>query len=243
MTMDRDQVEASSNERQNAAGMTALDVEKFARALRMVCSAISDFHGADCVLYSLVGSAGLQAIGVQANPVAGSAAWRVGPGDGDMISHAVEAVHQMFVPAGAIQAGMFHAWIEIDDGDKGILFDPTTFQIPMKAKSLDDLDGGRTTVKFAPEYLWIPKGDGDRIDFDQVAQHPDEGVFSYLRKAPVEKVVFAPERQASYRGYGVAVLKCYQSLLAGQEIAVVGLDGENSRSISPREQVYKPLKF
>ena len=33
----------------------------------------------------------------------------------------------------------------------------TTYQLPLKAKSLDELDGGHTNVDWCPDYLYVPK--------------------------------------------------------------------------------------
>lgn len=80
----------------------------------------------------------------------GYAAWRVGPGDSDVIAHTPHA--QAYAPAG-VESLVFHSWLEIADS----ILDFTTYQLRFKAASLDALDGNSTTVAWCPDYLLLKK--------------------------------------------------------------------------------------
>lgn len=215
-----------------------IDRDKFIQALGMVIQAITDFSGADCTLYAMIGAEALKAKGFAAVPAAGSAAWRVGRGDGDMISHAPEAIGQIFVPAGAVKAGMFHAWIEARHGADVFVIDATTAQLRQKAASLDELDGGTTSVEFSPDYLWISLRDATRMSFSAVTQSFDAGVYAYLRKPEIEPVVFSAESKENLDSYVFATLQCYEMLCQNQTVQVVGL-GEDGPTL-PDQPSYKP---
>jgi hypothetical protein len=133
-----------------------IDRNLLARAVRQVVGAATDFHGADCLLYALVGAAVLRELGVPAEAAAGSAVWRVGAGDSDVISHAREVAGPAFVQAGVSAAMQFHAWVEAP----GLLVDFSTHTLPLKGAQLDAADGGKTTVDWAPEFLWIDQSGG-----------------------------------------------------------------------------------
>jgi hypothetical protein len=204
-----------------------------ASAIRQVMVAVTDQQGADCIIYALTGAETLRRLGLPAKAVAGSAAWRLGPGAGDVMSHAPELGGAAFLPTGlptanrgvndSLRAGMFHAWIECGRD----VIDFTTHQLAAKAKALDEADGGHTRVEWAPEYLWAPQNEVQSLVRVQNGDHA--GAFGYLRKPAIEAKVLAP---GAFDADAVAsvvagVLTVYRSKLAGNEIQVLGIDPEH----------------
>lgn len=64
-----------------------IDLARVAAAVQRVCAAASGNLGVDCYDQALLAQSVLQRLGVHAEIVIGYAAWRVGPGGGDVISH------------------------------------------------------------------------------------------------------------------------------------------------------------
>lgn len=143
---------------------------KVSSALRRLFTAASEFQGADCYAHAAIGGALLKDLGFDFEMRVGYAAWRVGDGDGDVISH-VKGV-QSYVPAG--QKGFaYHAWLVSDDW----LIDFTTYQLPKKARELDACDGGSTQVDWRPDYLLLTKS--QIKGYKAVAQALHSGVAYY----------------------------------------------------------------
>jgi len=114
-----------------------VDFPRLAEALRKLATAASGNLGADCYIHTAIAQAILLRLGVNAKVVVGYAAWRVGPGDADVILHAP-------VPGMVAQFGglAYHAWLEIGYN----IVDFTTYSLREKARQLDKLDGGHTAV-------------------------------------------------------------------------------------------------
>jgi hypothetical protein len=74
-------------------------VGQVASAIRRLALAASGYLGSDCHLHAEMGRLLLADLGFNATLVSGYAAWRVGPGDGDVISHTLHT--QGFLPPGA----------------------------------------------------------------------------------------------------------------------------------------------
>lgn len=211
------------HERQASKPLPADELALLAKAMSLVLGALTQAHGADCRTYAAVGAEVLSRLGyTAAQKVAGSAAWRVGPGDGDMIAHALElrdAIGTMAAPkAPGAMAGMFHAWIEFGD----TIVDFTTSSLPDKARQLDELDQGNTQVDWAPAVLWVDKR--KLSSFKHVLQCPDAGVFAYRQHPQIEKVVFEEfSRDLDVETPATAVMMAFASLKAGNELRVVGV--------------------
>lgn len=122
--------------------------EQIAGALRRLFLAGGTKVGVDCLRHAMLAEALLKSLGYDANLKVGYVAWRVGPGDGDVIVHAP----QSGVAAQAHNAHPYHAWVEVF----GAVFDPTVYQFVVKATALDLCDGGVTDVQWAPLYLAAP---------------------------------------------------------------------------------------
>lgn len=128
-------------------------VPSVGETLRKISLAASDNFGADCFLHAELGRELLKDLGFECRRVVGYAAWRVGKGDGDVISHTKMA--QGFLPPNA-EGFAYHAWLEYLGQ---IVVDFTTYQLAHKAASLDAMDGGTTAVEWCPDMLVIPKKD------------------------------------------------------------------------------------
>lgn len=195
-----------------------------AQAMQKVIGAITSFHGADCLLTSKVAAAALRKLGYEnAVAVAGSAAWRVGEGDGDVVMHAMEMSHQstgLLKPnsADGVPAGLFHAWVQVNND----IVDFTTACLPAKAHALDAMDGMTTTVDWSPPFLWVDAKTCQ--SFDEVANGFDVGVFAYRRHAEIEKAVLRPNEEYDPEVPAQAVITVLNSLKAGAVMNVIGLD-------------------
>ena len=159
------------------------DFARVAGAVHRLTQAASENLGADCVLQAALAQSILTKLDVPAALHVGYAAWRVGDGDGDVISHF--PVPGLQVPSSKHLA--FHAWLRIGD----TIFDVTTNQLPLKAKQLDAMDGGQTTVQWAPPYLLSPLA---KIStYDDVRQG-QAGLYHYVRDERLERVALADLR-------------------------------------------------
>lgn len=203
-------------------------LEHLSEAMHRVVGAVTDFHGADCLLYAEVGAEALRRLGVDANAVAGTASWRVGPGDGDVISHATSVLHPnalVGVPSGEMKAGMFHAWIEV--GTK--VLDFTTRQFAHKALQLDEMDGNTTQVDWCPPFLWLERK--DLLSHADVASAPGAGVCSYERSRDIENTVLGGVDGDDRKYLANVVLQAMKSLQAGQKLNVIGLGLDDAQNV------------
>jgi hypothetical protein len=211
-----------------------LNLATLARGLRTVILAITESHIADCLIYAYVGAAVLRALGVHdAQPVAGSALWRVGSGDGDVIAHAMELHGKMYAVKASGPAAPFHAWIS----HASHILDFTTWTLSAKAKALDALDGGKTSVEWAPPFLFTPAAAA--VSIDEARMAPAAGVFSYIRHPELEAAIRAHvpspndvQRMAS------AVLMAYRRMQLGAEVNFIGVNDDGSfQSGPPRHEL------
>jgi len=145
-------------------------VKQVSHALRRLAEAASANLGRDCYMHAELGRVLLADQGLTFQTKVGFAAWRVGSGDGDVISHTSKV--QGYLPPGALGFA-YHAWLESAEW----LVDLTTYQLRRKAKELDEADGGHTTVDWCPEYLLLPRSNART--YRQVAQAPDAGSVYY----------------------------------------------------------------
>lgn len=206
-----------------------VDLNKAAQAVSQVVMAVTDFHGADCLLYAQAGALLLQAHGLPAEPVAGSAAWRVGDGDSDVISHARELRGPQFKPESG-KALLFHAWVHLP----GYVIDFSTSTLPRKARELDAADGGTTQVTWAPPFLCVPLSSCRTPR--EVLMAPKAGVYAYVRHVDIEALVLPELRsdRLSARNLGLATEHTYRALLAGNPIRVIGVDESGAFQEEPR---------
>lgn len=226
------------------AGICAkVDLSAAAKAVRQVVSALTDYGTADCLLYVHVASELLDELGLSVSTCAGFAAWRVGPGEGDVISYwPHSSTKGAYAPDGAGEkALMFHAWLDVD----GLIVDFSTWTLNEQAKMLDEADGGHTDVQWAPDFVVTPPPPKE-LDIDLVAQAPWPGVFAYRRDEQIERRVFADEvDRVQMREM---VLHVYRGVKSGHQMRVIGVgfdghlqeavEGEvsNSRKLVPFEK-------
>lgn len=212
------------------APMQHLDLALLSKAMRAVTVAITDAHTADCLIYAHVGAAVLRELGVRdARAVAGSALWRVGSGDGDVIAHALELQGKSYAVNLKGPHLAIHAWIAVP-GEH--ILDFTTWTLRDKAQALDELDGGHTTVEWAPDYLFAPAAEATTIR--EVTMAPDAGVFAYIRHPQVEAAIqsVAPKADDVQR-QAHAVLFAYYRLQRGGSINVIGVREDGSFQTEP----------
>ena len=145
-------------------------VGRVASAIRRLALAASGYLGSACYLHAEMGRLLLADFGFKATLVSGYAAWRVGPGDGDVISHTLHT--QGFLPPGA-QGFVYHIWLDC----AGFLIDLSTYQLAQKGAALDEADGGHTDVQWCPLYLLLSR---DQVkSYREVAMALGPGVAYY----------------------------------------------------------------
>ena len=199
---------------------------KLAKAVRDTIGAVTVAPGMDCRLYAVVGAALLRRHGLDAVAQAGSAIWRVGPGDADLITHAPEAAGQVYAAAGADGLAMLmHAWIRVTTANgHNEIVDLTTWQLARKARDLDAHDGGHTVVEFCPDFLWVPESVASRLAPAEVAKSYDVGVFSYLAKSAETEFVVPASLEHDWEPLISAAELYFLSLRQGYVVQVLGVD-------------------
>lgn len=156
------------------------DFAAVASAIRRLALAASSHLGSDCYMLSVLARELLRIDGISAQLVVGYAGWRCGSGDSDVIMHC---------PVGSIppQKGfVYHVWLEIEIIN--YIFDVTTFSLRQKARDLDLLDGGTTTVDWCPDYLFVPKSSVSALH-DVIQKQ--QGMYFYERQQQVEQIIVA----------------------------------------------------
>lgn len=127
-----------------------VDFARVASAVTRLCRATSGELGRDCLTQAVLAAGLLDRLSVSSEVRVGYAAWRVGDGDGDVVSHIPNPAYKPRNP----REVMYHAWLEVGNQ----VFDVTTDQLTEKARALDALDGGTTEVQWTPPFLLIPFG-------------------------------------------------------------------------------------
>jgi hypothetical protein len=162
-----------------------LDRSAVAQAVRIVVEALPRPCGGNCLWYAALGTSLLQRLGLQARLQIGEAAWRVGPGDFDVVGH---AQHMLTSSLPTPDSEIFHAWIRVNAHPTMLpeVVDLTTWQLQIKAANTDRMDGYRTMIKFCPDYLWVAETQATRLSIDEVADANEVGLYSYVRKPNLE---------------------------------------------------------
>lgn len=160
-------------------------IRRVAVAVRKLATAASGGIGSDCWTHAAIGHELLKHAGIESAVVSGETAWRVGDGDGDVILHGLFGSHvDMAMVMAGKAAGNFHyhTWLEV--GTR--ILDLTTYQLHEKAKQLDAQDGGRTTVDWCPDYLFVDKKSSSSIN--DVRRH-SAGMYYYRRDPVIEAIL------------------------------------------------------
>ena len=152
----------------------------------------------------------LQENGLNTKVVVGEAAWRVGPGDGDVVTHSPRIGG--FSPADT-KALAYHAWLEMGT----TIIDFTTHTLRSKAEGLDAMDGGKTNVLWCPAYL-VMQSD-ETMSLQAVAQAPNHGVACYQQIPGLEEMMVAKGFSKDVDEEDVLLLKM---IFDNPEMAVIG---------------------
>jgi len=159
----------------------SLAIEQVSHALRRLAEATSAHLGSDCYAHAEIARQLLAEKGFAFDLKVGAAAWRVGPGDADVVAHSPH-VEGHLPPGGGI--GMaYHTWLE----SPAWVLDFTTYQLRRKAHALDQLDGGKTHVDWCPPYLCIPHSHNRTLS--EVAEALGPGVACYLGSPALSEVM------------------------------------------------------
>ncbi|KVP40056.1 hypothetical protein WJ87_07695 [Burkholderia ubonensis] len=150
-------------------------VRQVSHALRRLAEAASASLGADCYTHAELGRVLLADLGFTFETQVGFAAWRVGRGDSDVLSHVPNV--QAYLPPGAGMGFAYHAWLEGNEW----LVDFTTYQFRRKGQELDAADGGHTRVDWCPDYLLLSRH--ELRSYKEVAQAPGPGLAFYESNA------------------------------------------------------------
>ena len=146
-------------------------LDRLSEAIKKLTASASPKFGADCLLHAKLAQSVLATEGINAEVVVGEAAWRVGLGDGDVITHSPAIGGH--APVGGGFALAFHAWLEVGE----YIIDFSTHSLRVKAAQLDAADGGVTTVDWCPTYLLVKKDDA--LTVQQVASAYSAGLSCY----------------------------------------------------------------
>ncbi|MYM92494.1 hypothetical protein [Duganella vulcania] len=153
---------------------------QIATALRRMFLASGSKIGVDSLRHAVLAQALLKSAGFAAEVKVGYAAWRVGPGDGDVIVHAPgnDMAQQ------GKNAHPFHAWVEVGP----VIFDATAYQFVVKATALDMIDGGKTDLQWAPLQLAEHR---DQVQTLHTVLQADVGMFYYEHVPGLQAVIMA----------------------------------------------------
>lgn len=181
--------EAKQRAQREAAQRARFDAVDFARVAAVVRAYLIEdnaSHTADALTHAALARHLLQQAGLDAELVVGFAAWRVGPGDGDIVSHGGGEVP----PAERLPEteAPHHAWLETG----GHVFDVTTYQLVRKAAEFDRQHAKTTAVTWCPDFVLTPRV--ELASFARVRQ-PVVGLMYYQRDAYLQAVV-APRTSA-----------------------------------------------
>lgn len=204
-----------------------VDMRRVASAVSKLCRASSDQLGSDCLTQAGLAQYVLKQLGIESTLEIGYAAWRVGPGDGDVITHLplpnVAQISPRHVP--------YHAWLRV--GSK--IFDVTTSDLQYKARQLDALDGGSTTVQWAPPFLFV---DPSEVSALEKVTQDTPGLFFYRPDSTLRRLILSEKDQIVDDRDAKLAWIIYQN----PETAVLGpnnLDDEKVQE-SPRRPSNRP---
>lgn len=153
---------------------TTTAIQRVANGLKKLTTSTSSHIGTDCWEHATLAHKVLSEMGIETQIVAGAAAWRIGPGFSDVISHLLDGGLHEFK---GMRALAYHAWLKYQDD----VLDFSTHALALKAKQLDALDGGKTTVEWCPDYLQLPAAQVKTLQ--EVAESDSPGL-AYYEEVP-----------------------------------------------------------
>jgi hypothetical protein len=179
--------EAKQREKREAAQRARFDAVDFARvaaAVRAYLAAASTTLPLDALTHARLAQHLLQCAGLESDVVIGFAAWRVGPGDGDVIAHGGAGDPAADAGRAGADVPPHHAWLETG----GHVFDVTTHQLARKAAEAGPQRETPISVTWCPEFVLTPRA--SLASFARVRQ-PVVGLMYYERDAYLQSVLGA----------------------------------------------------
>lgn len=167
---------------------SSVDLSRLSNALIKLHEAASSQFGGDCFSHAAIAQKALALLGVKTRIAIGEAAWRVGPGDIDVVAHVRSQKHVIQAPSPVTSVGVpyaFHVWLTTPEG---VVLDFTTYQLHAKAKAIDSFDGGSTNVAWCPPYLAAPAA--WLLDFKTLLKTEENGCF-YKEDSGIRSFVLA----------------------------------------------------
>lgn len=167
--------------------LEGVDISNVCRAVRSVCQAASTSLGGDCFMHAWLTQEVLKTHHIDSVIEVGHAAWRVGDGDGDVLTHVCseeQIQHFTSIELTGRAVLPFHVWLEVG----GHILDSTLYQIPGKAAYLDSIDGGATSVEWKPDYLFEPLSSVSSMD--EVIEKT-KGLYFYKKEPRLKKLIFS----------------------------------------------------
>lgn len=149
-----------------------VDFGRLSLAIQRAFAAGSRHIGADCFEHAGMVARFLRDVGLCARVVVGGVAWRVGAKAHEVVSHT-----PLVLGAGSGGAVPLHAWVELEDERGRLILDMTTYQLPMKVRLLDEMDGLTSLVTWAPEYFLCEPS--STSTFDEVENGSQPGLVYY----------------------------------------------------------------
>jgi hypothetical protein len=177
--------------------------------IRKLAPAGSPHFGTDCFLHMELAQALLSDLGVNTRTELGYAAWRVGPGDHDVISN-VPFIRGYASPG--VKSFAYHTWLEY----RGLILDFTTYQLRDKPRLLDSTDQYQTTVTWCPDFLILPRKKIRSLAEVRFTSHSGA---AYYEGHPELKTLLRPQF-----GLSTSYLPAARLLLANPEAIVRRLD-------------------
>ncbi len=188
----------------NLAAFEQINLPAMSQAIKKLMSATSSAHGKDCVAIAYIAKAAFKELGVDIDVVVGHSAWRVGKAD-----HAVSA-HHPDAMTGGIGNFIGHAWNRIGRN----ILDFTTYQIPMKLRQMDAIDGYETPIEWAvPDYLLVDQS--ECTTYTRVRDSYDIGIFSYESVMQYRKYTHEVDAETV-----MTLLSLYRMIASGAEVFV-----------------------
>lgn len=188
------------------------DLSAFCRALREMMRAASSRYLGDCFTHVSIAQRALSRLDINAELCVGYAGWRVAKHS--LINHDPKQGTHYHVGSGG-EGKIFHTWLMIANR----ILDPTTYQLPEKAETMDRMDGQITPVDWAPDYLWVTVGSCST--YDKVRDSYKKGVYYYRRDRELETEILASALPGDPSDE-TALLLLYEQYRNGNEVAVLG---------------------
>lgn len=194
---------------------SGVDFTALSKAIMGLFHTSSEKHGADCLLIAEHAKELLNQEGINAELVIGECAIRVDGNDGGaVISHMSNSAKSN---SSGSELG-FHAWIKINEVWN---VDFTTYQIPLKMKALDAIDGRATPVSWSPEFIVFRSSDCST--FEGVQESFKSGVIHYSPGCPDKRKILDEHSNYSIDQEDHENLKTiYETVKSGGEFVVHG---------------------